>query len=361
MNIFSHPAFPSIDTFSTVGYNLFVSRAINGGPNYYGPWNAVPGYTNYTNNQDITDMFGTPWDLYRVQPIIVNTTNNVPGPPLLLDMSRPFRASTPLYDTQISAYIPTFRQSYLDDAPISQVESTVPTESTGPGAAPFITDADTSRYFLAFLPNAEPVKFIAENTLVYAGADAFTAQPLVAYQDYYPHGDKGYIDFKTNPPLDSYLRVEYQQVRYSNDECRNMLVNAISDLSLYQINGFAVLDSWNLYYMAVPLGQRDLGEIVCSIGQHNLLGSNVISAFQRSEAWKDGKVEYTSDPSRSIQAGTAWHTDLKQAIREKANSYIINNRQYFSRGEFDSFFDNSGIFYPPFSTFNVFNYYSWWL
>lgn len=360
MNIFSHPAFPSIDTFTTVGYNLTVSRAINGlAPSYYGPWVAVPGYTNYTNNMDIVDPAGSQWDLYRVQPIIVNNGNTTQ--PLVLDFSRPFRASTPLYDTQISAYIPTFRQSWLDDAPVAQVESTIATESTGPGAAPFITDADTSRYFLAFLPNAEPVKFIAESTVVWAGLDSQSAVPLAPYQDYYPHGEKGYIDFATNPPLDSYLRVEYQQVRFTNDEVRNMLVNAISDLSLYQINGFATMDSWNLTYMAVPLGQRDLGELVCAIGQHNLLSANILSAFQRSEAWKDGSVEYTSDPSRSIQAGTAWHTDLKQTIREKANSYIINNRQYFSRGEFDSFFDNSGIFYPPFSTFNVFNYYSWWL
>jgi hypothetical protein len=142
-----------------------------------------------------------------------------------------------------------------------------------------------------------------------------------------------------------------------------MLVQGVSDLSIYQINGFEVKQSFNYSYLATPLPNQDLGAIICALALRKSLGSEILNAFQNAESWKDGSVEYTADPSRSIQAATLWHgpQGLGAMVKEICNNWIVNTRQYWSRGEFDAFFDQSGIL-PIYNTYyNVFNYYSWWL
>jgi len=327
-------------------------------PSYYGPWVALSGYQNVASNLDVFDPQGAYWDLYMVQPLInltASNTNTV-GP-----MSRPFHAWQTLYDTQISALLDHFRQSYLNDPGVNQVDSTVLTESTGVGTFPFITDANTSRFFPAFLPGTDPIKFVAEETKVFNGTNAASALPLAPYLDYYPNGDKGYVDFKVNPALNSYLRVEYRAVRFSNDQCRNMILNAVSGLSHYGINSFGISASNNLLYLGAPLPNRDLAEIVCEIAALNALQARTLDAIDASESWKDGKVEYTADPSRSIQAATLFASQKKELIRQKANNWILASRTYLTRGEFDSFFDTTGVL-PVYTLFiSNFNMFGYWL
>lgn len=353
--IFSHPAFFPSDAYTVVGYNLVKSAAVSGAPNYFGPWNAVAGYTGYTNNLSINDASGTPWDLYRVQPIVKLAT----GPQIALDFSRPFSKDTPLYDTQVSGLIDYFRRSFLNDPPVPGTDSTNVFESTGLGAAPFSTDGSTKRFYLSFIPNADPVKFKPEKTLVYAGSPEV---PLAPYSDFYPNGEKGFIDFNTNPTNLSYLRVEYESVQYTDDEIRNMLVNAVSALQSYGIDDFEVGTSWNLSYLKTPLPNRDIGELLCEIAQHNLLSGTIMSSFTNAEAWKDGNISYTADPSRSIQAGTAWHVDLADKIKRHANTWIQNHRIYFAYGEYDSFFNEAGILYTPYYTnYTAYDFGNLWI
>lgn len=429
--VFSHPSFPTSDSYSVVGYNLIVSRAkgntlsaspvssgthtvtpasmanikngslltINAGatdmeivsasnvsgstfdatfaqahtgpfyiqsdslaPNHFGPW--LPLQTNYVNNLAIVDMGGSAQDLYRVQPILqANVDTTSPGPMITLDYSRAFHSSTPLYDAGVSALIDNLRTNFLKDNAIKSTDSTIITESTGQGVMPFITDAATSRFYLSFLPNADPVKFRDTDCLVFAGANSAAAVAMSPYKDFYANGQGGYIDFASIPSANSYLKVEYNSFNYTDDECRSMLTNAVSELSLYGITNqnYGLTSSFNYLALNKPLPDRDVAQIVCAIARKNALGAEIHSTFKSSESWKNNGIEYTADPSRSIQAGTGWQDVLNRQIHEMANNYIINTRQYFSRGEYDSFFDNSGLFYPPFSIYNVFNYMSWWL
>lgn len=370
-NLFSHPAFVPTGNYTVTGYNLVVSRAIGGSadggaPNYYGPWAAVGGYTNYTKNTDIFDPVGTPFDLYRVQPIISITDQFNNTQTATLAFSRPFHATQPLYDMQISSLIETFRRNYLDDVPIFHVDSTMPTESTGGAVMPFITDSTTSRFYLSFLQNDDPVKIIPEETVVYnAASKALAAMPMVQYKDFYASDNGGFIDFSVTPSTTSYMRVEYKTVRFTNDEIRNSLINAVSQLSLYGINGYGVYNSNNLYYLNQPLTDRDLGEIVCLIAYKTLMNARIKYALETSEGWKDGKgVEWTADPSRGLQAGTMHVENLAEDLRHRCNAYIINTRNYVTRGEFDSFFDVSGVL-PIYSLMvagaNLGGALGWWL
>lgn len=342
-NVFSHPVYFPNGNWTVVSYSLVVSRAINNSPSYFGPWVPLTGYTSYTQNTDIVDATGTYWDLYRVAPTIAVNMPNGTVSTVTLDYSKPFQASTPLYDSQISSLIDNFRQNYISDVGVEQRDSTLPQESTGGAIAPFITDSLTSRFYLSFLPNDSPLKVDADRTIVFTGTSQTSASPLAQYSDYYASEKGGYIDFATIPSTSSYLRVDYRMYRFTQDEVRNALLNAVSSISLYGINGYEVRTSNNLYYLVAPLPTRDLAEIACQIAYRNLLNAQVQDSLENAEAWKDGKIEYTSDPSRSLQAATIHINNLDDIIRDKANSYIYNTRTYLSRGEFTSYFDTQGI------------------
>lgn len=355
--IFSFPAFTPGGNYTTTGYNLQKSAAVNGAPSWFGPWVDLTGYQNVASNLDVFDPVGTFNDLYRVQPIVtIGTNTNV-----TLDWSRPFFASQPVYDIQVSALIDHFRRNYIDDIGVPMTDSTIPTESTGSGTLPFITDAQTTRFYLSYLPNTDPVKFIPENCLVYMGTSKANAAPLIPYSDFYPAGEKGYVDFKTSPPASNYLRIEYTNVRYTNDEIRNAILNSVSQLSLYGINGYQVMSSNNLLYLASPLASRDLAEVCLDIAKLNILSARVMSSIESSEAWKNGTTEYTADPSRTIQAASLAIPAQKEIIRNKANNYILNTRQYRNRGEYESFFDTTGVL-PVYTLFiSQFNMFGYWI
>lgn len=369
-NIFSHPAFIPTGNFSVVGYNLVVSRAVGGGsdtgaPNFYGPWTAVPGYTGYTSNLDIVDIAGTPFDLYRVQPIVSVIPNGGSAQQVTLPFSRAFRATQPLYDMQISSLLDTFRRNYLQDTPIYHRDSTLPQEATGGAVMPFITDSTTDTFYLSFLQNDDPVKVVPENTIVWNATDkAHATAPLVQYSDYYSSEADGYIRFKNIPSTNSYMSVEYYTVRHTNDECRNSLINAVSQLSLYGINSYSVQQSNNLYYLGSALPDRDIGEIVCLIAYKTLANASIATQAEHSEAWKDGKVEWTADPARALQAETMHVANLSEELRHRCNTYIVNTRNYLRMGEFDSFFDVSGVL-PIYSLMvagaNLGAAMGWWL
>lgn len=358
-NIFSHPAFIPSGNYVVTGYNLYKSVATSAGaPNYFGPWNLVSGYSNYQVNTDIFDPAGTYWDLYRVQPIL--TVNGNTG--VTLPMSRAFKASDSLYDMQISALLDHFRSNLADDRPILQVETTDPTEGTGASIMPFVTNAGTDRFYLSFMPNANPVRIVAEDAIVWAGSSRSAAVPLQPYTDFYADDSGGFIQFSSAPSTSSYLKVQYPMVRYTNDDCRRLLINAVSSLSLYGINGFEVRKSNNLYYLTVPLPNRDVGEIVALIAAKALMQSKIQSSFESAEQWDDGKIKYVSDPSRAIQAATLFVTDVDEALRHRCNGYIISSRSAtHSQGEFDSFFDTSGIL-PVYSLIvSNYNAFGWWM
>lgn len=369
-NIFSHPAFVPTGNYSLVGYNLVVSRAVGGGsdsgaPNYFGPWSAVTGYTDYTSNTDIIDVAGTPFDLYRVQPIVSVTPNGQATTQVTLGFSRAFTATQPLYDVQISALLDTFRRNYLHDLPIYHRDSTLPQEATGGAVMPFITDDTTDTFFLSFLQNDDPVKIIPEHTIVWNGASkAAATTPLTHYADFFSSAKDGFIRFKDIPSTNSYLSVEYYTVRSTDDECRSSLINAVSQLSLYGINSFSVQQSNNLFYLGTALPDRDIGEILCLIAYKTLANASVATQAENSEAWKDGKVEWTADPARALQAETMHISNLSEELRHRCNAYIVNTRNYISHGEFDSFFDVSGVL-PIYSLMvagaNLGGALGWWL
>jgi hypothetical protein len=242
------------------------------------------------------------------------------------------------------------------------METTDPTEGTGAAIMPFITNASADRFNLSFMPNANPVKIVGEDLLVWQGSDKGHAAPLSAYSDFYADDAGGFVQFKTAPSTNDYLKVQYKMVKYTNDECRNRLLNAVSALSLYGINGYEVRQSNNLYYLVTPLANRDLGEIVCMIAKKNLLESKVQSSFEAAEAWKSNEIEFTADPSRSIQAATLFAADLDEMLRHRANGYIISSRSsHHATGEFDSFFNTSGIL-PVYSMIvSNYNAFGWWL
>jgi hypothetical protein len=242
----------------------------------------------------------------------------------------------------ISNLLDTMRNNWISDPGIPQTESTSPTETSGGNVMPFITDPSSARFYLSFLPNDNPVKLIGSSVQVYLGTDRASATPLVPYQDFYASEDGGYIDFAAIPPTNDYCRVEYTKVRITNDQLRSVLVNAVSALSLYGINGYEVRVSNNLFYLVNPLANRDLGDIVCEIGFRNLLNSQFLAQLEGAESWKDGNVEWSADPGRALQAAAGRATDLEADIKKRANNYILNTRNYIARGEFDSFFDVSG-------------------
>ena len=364
MNIFSHPAFYTSGKSTLVGYNLFVSRATATGPSYFGPWTPVAAYQGYTSNFDIVDVSGGPNDLYRVQPIVAYTLPDGTAGTGTLNMSRPFFSWTPLYDAMVSQFIDTFRNSWLSDSGIKETESTIVTENSGASLMPFVSDPDTTRYFLSFLPNDDPVKIVGDSVKVWHGATKAAAQILTPYSDYAPSEDGGFIDFAESPAANDYVRVEYTKVRYTNDQIRSMILNAVSSLSLYGINSFQVNQSNNLYYLGSPIPNRDLGDIMCQIAYRNRLNAAFQDSLEGSESWKDGKVEWMSDPGRALQAAAARATDIEAEIRRRCNIYIYNTRNYISRGEFESFFDVSGVL-PVYTLIvagaNIGGAIGWWL
>lgn len=342
--IFSHPQFIPTGSYTLDHYTLQYSAPnTDGSPNYYGPWNTLTNYSSYTKNTDIVDPNGTVWTLYRVVPTLNVILGDGSQGQISLSPTRPFLPTQPLYDMQISALIDTFRAQWMDDIGTRQTDSTLVQENTGTGVLPFITDSSTNRFYLSFLPNDKPVKFNWEDILVFLGTTKSNAAALIPWTDYNPAYDYGYIDFKTVPPTNDYLRVEYTSVKYSNDEIRKALLNAVSELSLYGINTYAVLNSNNLYYLNIPLASRDLAALVCQIAYKNMLSAKIYSSFEQAESWKDGQVEYTADPSRSIQAAQAHLADIDRQMKEKSSRYIYNTRNYYVKGEFDSFFDVTGV------------------
>lgn len=345
-NIMSFPAFPNSDGYTVVGYNVVVSRASGNAPNPMGTYVALSGYTGTTQNLNIFDSVGTQFDLYRVTPIvnIIGGSSNVVFDTM---QSRPFYATQPLYDIQISSLIDAFRQGYLSDIGIPLTDSTLPTESTGSAAMPFMTDSLTTRFFLSFLQNDDPVKLLP-NPLVFTGTDKSSAAALTQYTDFYVNEIGGYIDFKVPPPTSNYLRVEYSKVKMTNDEIRNLLCNTISFLSAYGINGFQVNNSNNLYYLVTPLPNRDLAELVQLIALKKVIDQQMSSDLANAESWNDGKVSWSADPGRALQAAASRLSDLEPEINARCNNYIYNTRTYTSRGEFESYFDCSGIL-PVFS------------
>jgi hypothetical protein len=361
--IFSHPAFTPGGNYELLGYTLQTSPAIAGAPNPFAFVN-VPGYENYQVNTDIVVPTATYWDLFRVAPTVGGVDQNGNTFTITLPWSRPFTSWQPLYDMRISSLIDNFRRNHIHDPGIPKIESTVAAESVGSNIMPFMTDDQTQRFYLSFLPNEDPIKIIGDQTLVYLGTNRASAAILQPQVDYNLSEDGGYVDFAVNPPATDYMRVEYVQVKYTNDEVRNMLLNAISQLSLYGINGYEVLVSNNLLYMTGPLPSRDLGEILCMIAYRNVLSSDIESQLEVSEAWKDGKVEYTSDPSRSLQAGAVHLNNIDDSLRRRCNNYILATRNYLYRGEFESFFDVSGVL-PVYSLivagYNTGGALGWWL
>lgn len=341
MNLFSFPQLIIPGSTATVtGYNITVSRAVSGAPNPFGTWTALSGYTNTTQNTDIVDPSGTQNDLYRVTPIIsINNTSYT----FDTATSRPFFATQPLYDIQISALLDAFRQGFVTDMPIPLTDSTLPTESTGTNAMPFMTDALTTRFFLSFLQNENPVKVQAESVLVYLGADKASAAPLVQYQDFYVSENGGYIDFKNAPAANYYLRVEYNKVRNTNDQLRNILLNSISAFSLFGLTGYQVNQSNNLFYLATPLPNRDLGEILMMIAAKKLVDQEIEYNLEAAESWKDGVVSWSNDPGRALQSAQAFGSDYEDQIRRRMNNFIYQTRQYYSRGEYESYWDCSGV------------------
>lgn len=342
VNIFSHPLFVPTGVWNTIGYNLFKSAASGNKPNYFGPWTAVSAYQNYTQNTDIVDVSADYYDLYRVQPIVLVNTPSGPQT-VTMAMSRPFFSWQQLFDVQISALLDTFRRNHINDVPVPRTDSTNPQEGSGAAVLPFTTDSTTTRFFLSFLPTDDPIKVVPESVQVALGTTKANAAALSAYTDFFPSEAGGYIDFAEAPPTADYLNVQYEAVRFSNDDLRSALLNAVSHLSLYGINGFQVDVSNNLCYLDLPIPNRDLAEIVCMIAYKNLMNAQIQKAFESAEAWKDGKFEYTADPSRSIQAATMHVGTLEENLRHRCNGYIINTRNYISRGEFESYFDMTGV------------------
>lgn len=341
--IFSHPQFIPNGNWTTVGYNLYKSAALANTPQYYGPWVAVTGYQGYTKNTDIIDLSATYWDLYRVQPMVQVTLPNGTTQTVNMPASRPFFYWQPLYDVQISMLLDTFRSRFVNDIPVSRTDSTNPAEGSGGAVLPFMTDAQTTRMFLSFLPGDEPQKVIDSTVQVYTGASLAGAVALNPYVDFFPSDKGGYVDLASAPNVGDYLRVEYEAVRFTNDELRSVLLNSISALSNFGINGYQVLTSNNLYSLATPLPNRDLADIVCQIAYLNIVNAQVQYSFEHAEAWDDGKTKYTADPSRSIQAATMHISNQQEMLRHQANSYILNTRNYISRGEFESYFDVTGV------------------
>jgi hypothetical protein len=363
LNIISIPPFfpSSTGSWTVVSYNVTVSRASGNAPNYFGPWTTL--FTATTSNTDLIDPSGEYWDLYRVTPNIQIGSTIYPYDTM---QSRAFFASQPLYDTQISSLLVNFRTNFIIDPGIPQSESTVVTETTGGNLLPFMTDATTTRFYFSFMSNDDPIKVISESVVVYAGASESVAVPLTPYTDYYVSETGGYIQFATAPAANSYMKVDFTKVKYTNDEVRNSLLNAVSDLSNYGINGFQVYQSNNLSYLATPLPSLDLGQIVSNMAAVTLLNGIIHRSVDVSESWKDGAsgVEYTLDPSRTIQAAAQQAADLHDKLKYQTKNYIINNRNYTTRGEFESFFDVSGVL-PVFSLIvagaNLGGAYGFWL
>ncbi len=167
MNIFSFPALPNTTGYTIASYNVTVSRQTSpGAPNYLGTYTALG---SYVSNVNIFDAVGKQNDLYRVIPVV-----NITGGPsaVVYDtaISRPFFATQSLYDIQITALLDAFRASYVRDMPIPLTDSTIPSESTGTNAMPFLTDSVSTRFFLSFLQNDDPVKVQASSVLIYKGS-----------------------------------------------------------------------------------------------------------------------------------------------------------------------------------------------
>lgn len=339
MNFFSWPSFPNTTGYTTVSYNLVVSRQSGAGaPQPTGSYTTLA--SGVTSNLNYYDASGKSNDLYRVTPVI----NIIGGPSgVVFDtaISRPFFATQPLYDIQISALLDAFRMSYVRDQGIPLTDSTIPTESTGTNAMPFMTDSVTTRFFLSFLQNDDPIKVQSSSVLIYEGATK-PGTLLTPYVDYYVSENGGYIDFAVAPTSTNYLQVQYNKVKYTDDELRNILINSISNLSLYGLTGktgYGITQSNNLLQLITPLPDRDLGEILMLISAKKLVQQEITQGLEAAESWKDGKgVEWSADPGRAFTSGQAMAEQFEYEIINKCRNYIYNTRNYYNYGEFSSFF-----------------------
>ncbi len=108
--------------------------------------------------------------------------------------------------------------------------------------------------------------------------------------------------------------------------------------------GYGVVQSNNLLQLTQPLPDRDLGEILMMIASKKLVHQEVSQGLESAESWKDGKgVEWSADPGRAYTAGVTLGSDSEEQIINKCRNYIYNNRVYIGRGEYESFFDVSGV------------------
>lgn len=298
----------------------------------------------FTKNTNVLDPTGTYGTHYRVRPI-----RQVPyaGGFVTIDTpwSKPFTASTPLYDAVFTRLLlPTARFTYLGDQGAQQTNGTVLTETTGAGAGMFIFDGVTRRFNLQYVMNDDPIRVLEDTfTLVYTPKATGTQVALAQWDDYIVDPRAGTIEFKVAPLPGDYLRFDFRNTFFCNEDLMQMLVSGVNALSQYGINGYQVNTSYNLMSMNTPLKHPDLAEIAVKCAVLRLREGLTEAAMRGTTAWREGTASMDPFPSRALQFLVEKTNINDTHLRKEINTYIRGTTLPKGRGEFDIFWDLTSL------------------
>ena len=292
------------------------------------------------SNRNIVDPTGTLNTLYRVRPVRTVMFNSTL---YTLDTawSRPFKATTPLYDAIFTRLLlPTIRFTYIGDNGVAQTNSTILEETTGSGNGQFLFDGVNKHFNLQYVMNDDPIRLLDDiYSLVYTPKITGVATTLVPYVDYVVDARAGYIEFAMPPLPGDYARFEFRKTDFVNDDLLTMLVSGVNALSQYGLNGYQVDTSYNLLAINKPFKTPDLAEIVAKVSVLRLREGLTEAAMRSTTAWRDGNASMDPFPSRALQF-LVDKTELNDKhIRREINTYIRGTTLPKGRGEFDIFWD----------------------
>lgn len=338
LNIPAYIADPSTGEAVT-GYEVQSSAPVAGQSIFSGVWSAVTG-SPFASNIAIFDPSGVAATQYRVRPVRQVTVASVV---YTLDSpwSRPFTVGTPLYDAYITrALLPMLRFQYLNDAGISQTNSTSLTDTTGSGNGVWAFDGTTKRFQLQYVMNDDPIRVLdGIYTMTYIASGQSTLTTMLPDVDYSIDVRAGSITFKTAPAIGDYARFDFRRTDFVNEDLLLGLTSGVNILSGFGLSGYAMSSQGQLYGLNKAVANPDLNDIICKSAIFAMREGQAESALRSSMAWRDGGASVDQDTGRTLEFLVGKLDVTEKSLRRQINGYIRTVTQPKARGEFEMFWD----------------------
>lgn len=328
----------SVSGETIVGYQVQSLAPVAGLPQTLGTWQDVNNATPFASNVNIFDPAGTANTSYRVKPVRQVTYN---GTQYTIDTpwSKPFQATTPLYDPVFTRFLlPAMRFTYLKDEGVLQTVGTQLLETQGAGDGLWVFDGKTTRFILQYVMNDDPVTVMdTVYKLVYR--DSNGAKQMTPNQDFIVDERAGVVEFASPPAANDYARFEFRKADFVNDDLLQALANAVNSLSTFGKNGYCTTTTQNLVQLNKSMESPDLGNLFCMIAMYLMRHGLSEQALRSATAWRDGGESVDPFGSRGLDAIVQKLSVTEDMVRRAVNNYLRVTVMPQGYGEFETFWN----------------------